>query len=279
MESTIKITDKRIHGIFLLCCAAMILVNFGFFRQLSDYSSTHEFASHIFLIPVISAFLIFRKREMIFAETHASPAVGIPVCVLAAVAFFATGSISVKTAAVVALLIGLFVAFYGAGAFKKSMFPLLFLILMVPIPESCLDHVIVFLQRGSAEVVALLFTLTGTPYHREGVTFALPKVTIEIATQCSGIRSTIALLLSCLLAAHLILVKPSRQLLFVLIAIPMALFKNALRIATLSILAIHVDIGFIGGSDLHQKGGILFFITTLLVMTPVLWLLRRSEKA
>jgi hypothetical protein len=59
----------------------------------------------------------------------------------------------------------------------------------------------------------------------------------------------------------------------------MAMFKNAIRIATLSLLAIHVDIGFVGGSDLHRKGGIVFFVTTLLLIAPILWFLRRSERA
>lgn len=255
------------------------MLNMEFFRLLLDYSSSHEFASHIFLIPIISAFLIVRKREKIFEQIHGSPGIGIAVCVAAIIAIFAIDFPAAKVLAIVALFIGLFMAFYGVGSFRKALFPLLFLILMAPIPESFVQHIVVILQRGSAEMVAILFRLTGTPFHREGMTFILPKVGIEIASQCSGIRSSIALLLSCLLAAHMILSKPSRQMIFVLVAIPMAMFKNAVRIATLSLLAIHVDVGFVGGSDLHRKGGIVFFVTTLLLMTPILWLLKRSEKA
>jgi exosortase len=275
----IETSKNKRHLWFLACCVAGVLVNLGFMSRLWDYSSNHEFASHIFLIPIISAFLIFRKREKIVAETHGSPLIGIVVSVAAIIAVFTTNILEAKTLAIVALFLGFFLAFYGVGSFRKALFPLLFLILMVPIPESFVQHVIVVLQKGSAEMVAILFWLTGTPFHRENLTFILPKVGIEIAAQCSGIRSSIALLLSCLLAAHLILSRPSRRMIFVLVAIPMAMFKNAVRIATLSLLAIHVDVGFIGGSDLHRKGGIAFFVTTLLLMTPILWLLKRSEKA
>jgi exosortase len=275
-------TNKKLHLIFLSCCAGIILVNLGFFRQLLNYSLTHEFASDIFMIPVLSALLVLRKRTTIFAQPHSPSIAGTVMCLTLAVAllwFNNAALIYGKTLSFVILLLGLFLSFYGLNSFRRALFPLLFLILMVPIPEPWIEHIVVFLQKGSAEVVALLFTVTGTPYHREGVVFALPKVTIEIASQCSGIRSTIALLLSCLLAAHLILTRISRKFLFILIAVPMALFKNALRIATLSILAIHVDVNFVGGNDLHRKGGVFFFITTLLLMTPILWLLRRSEKA
>jgi exosortase len=282
MQITLKMQENRIHALFLACCASVVLLNLRFFHRLLDYSSSHEFASHIFLIPIISAFLIFQKREKIFTQAHNSSSVGIGVCLAVAVALIWIDNpalLTEKILAIIILFLGLFLAVYGLESFRKALFPLFFLFLMAPIPESYGAHAVAFLQRGSAEMVALLFGLTGTPFHREGMTFILPKVGIEIASQCSGIRSSIALLLSCLLAAHLILVKPSRKLAFVLFAIPMAMFKNAVRITTLSLLAIHVDTGFVGGSDLHRKGGIVFFITTLLLMTPILWLLRRSEKA
>jgi exosortase len=275
----IETSKNKRHLWFLACCAAVVLLNLGFLSRLWEYSSSHEFASHIFLIPIISAFLIFRKREKIFAETHGSPGIGIAICLAAVLAVFATDFLEAKTLAIVALFLGFFLAFYGVKSFSEALFPLLFLVLMVPIPESFVQQAIVVLQKGSAEMVAILFKLTGTPFHRENLTFVLPKIAIEIASQCSGIRSSIALLLSCLLAAYLILSRPSRRMIFVLVAIPMAMFKNAVRIATLSLLAIHVDVGFIGGSDLHRKGGIAFFVTTLLLMTPILWLLKRSEKA
>jgi len=273
------ILKSKRHAIFLACCAGAALLNWRFLGQLLDYSSKYEFASHIFMIPVISTFLIFRKREKIFEPTHGSPVIGINLCLAAGIVLLAASLPSIKALAMVALFNGLFLACYGTAGFRKALFPLLFLILMVPVPESLIQHVIAILQKGSAEMVSVLFSLTGTTFHREDLTFILPKIAIQIAAQCSGIRSSVALLISCLLAAHLILTKPSRRVIFVLVAIPMAMFKNALRIAALSLLAIHVDARYIAGSDLHRKGGIVFFVATLLLMLPILWLLKRSEKA
>ena len=70
----------------------------------------------------------------------------------------------------------------------------------------------------------------------------------------------------------------SRKFIFILFVVPMAMFKNAVRIVTLSLLAIHVDKTWLTGSDLHRRGGIVFFLITLAMMGPVLWVLRKMEK-
>jgi exosortase len=147
---------------------------------------------------------------------------------------------------------------------------------MVPIPDSVVDGATRFLKSGSTEAVAWLFKLTGTPYHREGFVFTLPKFVIEIADECSGIRSSIALLLTALLAGHLCLTSPWKKAVLVAVILPLAILKNGLRIATLSLLAIHVDAGFLKG-QLHHEGGIVFFLVTLGILAPIFILLQRSE--
>jgi exosortase len=186
-------------------------------------------------------------------------------------------SISVRAAGMVLVWIGGFILFFGWENFRRLLFPVLCLFLMVPIPEKMVEAAVFILQKGSAECVDVLLSLTGTPHSREGLTFMLPRANIEIAPQCSSIRSSLALLISCLLAGHMILRKASRKLVLVLVAVPMAMVKNAIRIVTLSLLAIHVDMGYLAGGDLHRRGGIVFFVLTLLLMWPVLWLLRKSE--
>ncbi len=188
-------------------------------------------------------------------------------------------SMEARAFAFVTLVIGAFVISYGLESFRRALFPLLMLYFMVPIPEALLQAAMSALLRGSAEATAILFKVTGTPFYRDGFTFVLPRTSIEIAPQCSGIRSSLALLISCLLAAHLVLRSPWRKAVFVLVTIPMAMFKNAVRIVTLSLLAIHVDPRWLTGSDLHRDGGIVFFLLALLLLWPVLWVLRRSERA
>jgi exosortase/archaeosortase family protein len=95
--------------------------------------------------------------------------------------------------------------------------------------------------------------------------------------QSSGYpRSSLALLLTTLLAGHRLLTSPWKKALLVLAAVPVAVIKNAVRIVTLTLLAAHVDPGFLTG-QLHHEGRIVFYLLALAILAPVLTILRRSE--
>jgi exosortase len=185
--------------------------------------------------------------------------------------------VSVALLALVALCAGAFLLCFGTTAFGAAMFPVLFLLFMVPIPPVPLEHVITFLQKASADVTSVLFNLLGVPVNREGrFIFALPGLVIEVAEECSGIRSFLALVITSLLAGHLLLRRPWTRTVLSLVILPIAIFKNAVRIVVLSLLAVYVDRGFITG-HLHQRGGILLFFGTLLLMGGLVWLLQQAE--
>jgi exosortase len=114
------------------------------------------------------------------------------------------------------------------------------------------------------------------PIYRDGVIFSLPNMVVEVAPECSGIRSGISLLILTLLTGHVALRTWPKKLALVLAAIPILIFKNGLRISTLSFLAVHVDQRILT-SRLHREGGIPFFIVGLLLMYPILRYLIHSE--
>jgi exosortase len=105
----------------------------------------------------------------------------------------------------------------------------------------------------------------------------LPDITIEVARECSGIRSSIALALTCLAGSYLLLRKGWLRAALVLAVIPVAVVKNAIRIATLSLLAVHVDPGFLFGR-LHHDGGFVFFGIGLGMLFCALRLFQRLER-
>jgi exosortase len=170
-----------------------------------------------------------------------------------------------------------FILCYGLRAFRAGLFPLLLLLAMVPIPDVVLEHMIEWLQTGSAEVSYVIFDLVGIPVFRTGFTLALPGLTIEVAKECSGIRSSLAMLLISLLIGHLALRRAWTKAVLVLATVPLLIVKNGIRIVTLSVLSIYVDPRFLSG-DLHQRGGVVFFALALLLLVPVLKVLQHSER-
>ncbi len=273
-------------ALFAAFCLCLALANLQILRELYVYSRDNVAASHVVLIPLISAMLMFQDRASIFSSVRTSwgpglliLAVGLGLSVagrthLADLALL--NSLSWMVGAVVVCAIGGFLLLYGWQASRAAMFPLAFLVFMVPIPDGLLNAATLLLKRGSSETVAGLFWLTGTPFHRDGFVFTLPNLVIEIADECSGIRSSIALLLTALIAGHMFLRSPVNKLLLVLAIFPIAILKNAIRIVALSLLTIHVNREFMVGR-LHHEGGIVFFLMALAVLSPLFSLLRKRE--
>ena len=270
-------------GMFLFLSTILCWRTLG---ALIAYSLHHESASHIILIPLVSAYLLFTERRMIFTSVRPSVAVGMAMIIIGATFYWTVNrgvlllqqdeSLSAATLAIVLVWTGGFLASYGRTTTRAAAFPLLFLILMVPLPDRVLDWTIHLLQQGSTEVACLLFNAVGVPVLRQGFVLSVPSVTIEVAAECSGIRSSIALLITCLLAAHLYLRTPWKIAVFILLVFPLSVIKNGVRIVTLTLLSIYVDPGFLYGS-LHRKGGYVFFILALLLLFPIFLALERSE--
>lgn len=252
------------------------------FHSLLQYSLGNDDASHILLIPLVSGWLIYLDRQSIFkspssdlslSATFLLPGIACILCSLRNVSV----SPSICALGLVLLWISGFALFFGRSTLQAARFPLLFLLLFIPLPEFLLNKIVYFLQRGSAEISALLFSMTGLPVLREGFIFRLPRFSIEVARECSGIRSSIALLVLAVLVGHFFLRKLWKQTVFVLAGIVVMIVKNGIRIVTLTLLANYVDPGFLFGS-LHRQGGVVFFMIGLLLLVPVFWLLQRSER-
>jgi exosortase len=185
--------------------------------------------------------------------------------------------VSLVTFAAILFINGAFILCYGVRTFRAALFPLLFLIFMVPIPTFLLDRIIHVLLVGSTAFTELLFKITGAPYIREGATFHLPGISIEVANVCSGIRSSLALFITMVIAAHLFLKTNWKKVVLLLAIFPITVFKNGVRIVTISLLATYVDERFLTHSWLHQSGGIVFFIPALILLGLILWALKKSD--
>ncbi len=243
-------------------------------------------ASHLILIPFISAWVMFVERRKVFRDLSYGTAIGgfffFLACGSAFVSRSVAGSASLDVQlsgyilALVLSWIAGFALLFGESACRAGYFSLLFLFLMVPMPNFLLIRVVYLLQLGSAWIAGSLFGLLGVPVLREGFVFHLTRFNIEVAKECSGIRSSMALLVLALLVSHFQLNRFWSKALFVVSGLLMMILKNGIRIATLTILANYVDPGFLLGR-LHHQGGIVFFVLALLLLLPVLALLRRWE--
>ncbi len=275
------------HMLFLIAVIAAAVMVFEPLTSLFRSSMHRDYHSLIPFIPFASAYLIYLKRKDIHSKTSYSLGMGAVVILMGLLLYMAGRTFgthlnqndyaSLIVCSALILLWGVFILAYGIRAFRNALFPLLFLIFIIPFPATVMDKIVTFLQTGSAEFTNLLLLASGTPFLREGFVFHLPGQSIEVAPQCSGIRSGLALFITALLAGHLFLKTGWRQLILVACVFPITMFKNGIRITTLTLLGIYVDPRIIQ-SSLHREGGIPFFILALVLMAPILFILRKSER-
>jgi exosortase len=284
----VVIANSKRHAAF---AAFIVLTSAAFYKTLSaliQYSLRNDSSSHIVLIPFIALVLIYMERQRIFSIARTSigsgvslALVGIGLLVLVSRSSFSRDGnwqLSLQTLAVLLVWAGGFLLCYGFVAFRAAAFPLLFLLLMIPLPDVISERATYALQAGSTEITYLIFQMVGTPVSRHGFLLSVPGVTIEVAKECSSIRSSIALFITCLLAAHLYLRTGWKKLVVVVLALLLSVVKNGIRIATLTLLSIYVNPGFLSGK-LHQEGGFLFFLIALLILLPVFLWMEKSDKA
>ena len=176
----------------------------------------------------------------------------------------------------VTFLIGIVCFSFGRAWLRALAFPLLFLYFILPMPVMIRDLFDFVLQRASASTLLGLLKLTGTPVFRDGMNFSLPGLTIEVAKECSGIRSSLVLLITSLVAGDMFLRSHWRRTILALLFFPIGALRNAVRILAVSLLTIHVDRTIIEG-PLHRRGGPPFFVLSLIPLFLILAILRRSE--
>lgn len=264
---------------------AFALPLFGMVR----YALSTELHSHAPLIPFIAAYLVWLGRHHPLPRPSGSPALAVVPFVVAVMAlkpvlFPATAAAPLKPNDFFALTTFSYLCFLWAGGLlvlgfgflRSFLFPAGFLIFMVPLPTVVENALEVFFQHSSAHAAHLLFALTGMSFFRDGLFFELPGITLQVAQECSGIRSSLVLFITSLLAAQMFLQSPVRRAVIVLFVIPLAIVRNAFRIVTIGWLCVKISPDMIE-SWIHHRGGPLFFALSLVPFFLLLFWLRRGE--
>lgn len=244
---------------------------------------TRQVYSYIPAVPLVSALLMAARRDEIFRgapEIQPGLTLLLTGLAVAGLSYFTattrTVDLGLRATGFILLLAGALTAKYGRQAGRNAIFPLGFLILMVPPPEALLGGAVLSLQKGTAIASEWLFRMLGIPVFRNGLFMSIPGLNIEVDPQCSGIRSSFVLLITAVVLGQLFLASPWRRLCLLVAVLPVAILKNAIRVVSLSVLGAYVDRGFLTGY-LHQSGGILFFVLALMMLAPLFLLLVKLD--
>jgi exosortase C (VPDSG-CTERM-specific) len=267
---------------------AMLILLFGQpLAALLRHAMQNELHSHIPLVPLISAYLLYTTRRPFTANYHSSIAAtvlmaGISVAALGAEMWWFQGlstndSLALTTTAFVSGVAAGGFLFLGSAWIASAAFPMSFLLCLVPMPDAMAHALETASMLASADVAAWMLNTSGTPLLRDGQVFTLPGIVLEVAEECSGIRSSWVLLITSLLASHMFLNSRWRQAALVLFVIPLGVVRNGFRILVIGLLCVHIGPHMID-SVIHHRGGPLFFVLSLGPMFLFLWWLRRHDR-
>jgi len=264
---------------------ALLLVFAMPLAELVRFALEDNLFSYILLVPVISGWLIWQKKDELQFDFRPAPGVAMTFLLLALLtagialvpgdegSHATANRLSLKILGFLFAWIGLSAWTLGGRFLRRLAFPVSFLVFLVPLPPAALSLMETSLQHASAKASGWLFTLTGASFLQSGLVIHLSNITIEVAPECSGIRSTLVLFMTSLIAAHLFLERNWQRALFVALVIPLGIARNAVRIVTIGWLCTEIGPEMIH-SAIHRRGGPLFFAVSLIPLFAALFLFR-----
>ncbi len=226
--------------------------------------------SHGFLVPLLSAFLIWQRRDKLRLIPRRPSPWGM-VIVLFSLGLLFLGSLgaelSLARLSLLGVICGLIVYFAGAAILRAMTFPLAFLLFAIPIPAVIYNSIVFPLQFiASRFATNALEMLNLFPVMREGNVLVLPHMSLEVVEACSGIRSLMSLL--ALAAGYGYLVERSIWVrwLLVLAMVPLAIISNGTRVMITAIMAHYIGREAAQGFMHEFSGWVIFVVATVLFL-------------
>ncbi len=250
----------------LVICILLMLVYLPTFIWMKErFLAVESYYTHGFLIPFISGWLIYRKRQKLKNIKLNSNICGLFVLIFGLFIHILGLALQIKFVSGFSLLfvlLGLSLYLAGRNYTKEILFPILFLAFMIPLPRILIIQISFRMKLLAAGAGASLINWFNIPVHRTGSIIYLPNTALTIGSPCSGLRSLISLAGLGALFAYLSDLSKVKKIILFISAIPIALAANILRIGILLWVAYVYGHGVATGK-FHDISGILVFIFAL----------------
>lgn len=276
-----RISERRFSIASAAGASALAALVFGpvLYHMVLHWEHVADY-SHGFLIPPLAAYFAWERRSKLRRAPIEPSWWGLAPLAVGALAL-AVGRLGVELmsmrVAFVLTLIGLNLLLLGWPMFRILAFPLCFLFLMVPLPQSLVNVVAFPLQLLAADLAVSTLQLFGNPVLREGNIIHLPGTQLFVAEACSGLRSLMALGTLGVVFAYFFRKSWIERGILVASTLPIAVIVNAFRVWLTSWLTLRFGQDMASGV-IHQTEGFFTFalaFALLLLEARLLALLRR----
>jgi exosortase len=223
--------------------------------------ATNDENSHGFIIPLVSAYIIYTRRNETGGRGTVGNWPGLALSFLSLSLYLISSKaemVTVQLASIVFFLWGIVLYLFGYNGFRAVAFPLLYLLFMIPVPAQIYSMATLPLQLFVTRISEIAGSLLQIPIYVEGNLIHLPGRTLKVVEACSGLRSMVSLLaLSAVFGYFALRANWKRAILF-FAGIPIAIIINVVRVLAIAIFLhfFHIDIT---SGPLHTGAGIAVF--------------------
>lgn len=272
MNNEITLNNLKIHLCFLPIVTLLFITAYHTTLQwmYGRYMGADSYYSHGFLVPFVSLFLIWQKRELLKTLPQQQSWPGLVLIVFALVLHI-LGTVlyifSVSGFSIFFLAIGLTLFLFGREISKAIFFPLIFLVFMFPLPEAMISLISFPLKMFAAKAGVWIVSMLGIPVHGEGFNIFIPAGHLLVGNPCSGLRSLISFLALGSVFAYMTPVTTDKKCFLFFLTIPIALLSNIIRVPILIIVSHYWGLeAAVPDTLVHTGSGVLVFIIGFLLL-------------
>lgn len=270
----VRIGDRTIGsataGKFLLMGLALGWLYFDVLRRLIRDWYIDDNYSHGFLVPLIAGYAIWQHRKKFEeAEILPRPVIGGALMIVSVIMLWmgtVGAELFVTRISLLLALISLTIYFVGTSWLRLLVFPLILLLLAIPIPNLIFQKIAFPLQLLASDYAAKVINLVGIPALREGNVIELAQMKLEVVEACSGIRSLMSLTTLAVTYAYFTETRRWRQLILVISVIPIAIITNSARVTVTGIMAHYRGEEAAQGFQHAFSGWLMFFVAMMLLL-------------
>lgn len=234
---------KDAHKSILKFISCLILLLIAYLPTLKSivhgWTATDSYYGHAFLVPIASLFIVWYRRGAIKKAKLSTGNAGLIIVAIGVLIHIICAALKVyfiSGVSFVLVIYGLALFFFGREVTRNLIFPIFFLLAMIPLPLVLIGVLTIKLKLLAAKISVLVLNSIGFPSILDGSTIRMPASYLVIEAPCSGLRSIIALLTAGLVFALAMKLTYPRKCVLFLLSVPIAIATNVLRIVMLSVV-------------------------------------------
>jgi exosortase A len=263
-----NVTRRALAALGLVCSVTLVVYLPVLTSLVRQWASDDNYSHGFLVLPFALYFGWLRRRELaaLPLQPHWLGLVVVAGSLVVLLAGRLGAELFLARISLIGLIAGSVLFLYGARHFRLLVFPIAFLLLMIPLPAVVFNQLAFPLQLVASSAGEAVLSASGVPVLREGNVLFLPTTTLEVVQACSGIRSLVSLLTLATILGKLTEPRVWARVVLVGLAVPVAIAANAARVAGTGLAAEFISPQAADGFFHEFSGWVMFVVAFALLL-------------